>query len=132
MRRPVLLTLVRNVGSATVTLTVSAIDIANVDIACTGDEAIFDETCGSNAAGELGDTVNTFFDMTDCNNYDEAYTLSQQRSVNGSGTPDSLGTLGGGATRCFVAFTFLNWGTPPPQAAQSDEVSWRYQFTAQA
>jgi hypothetical protein len=63
----------KNAGSQTVDVTTSAIDIADVDTACTGDEAAVDATCGPGVndtprAGELSPLVQASMIVADCAN----------------------------------------------------------------
>ena len=121
----------RNLGSASVTLSARAIDIVNFELDCTGDEAGYDATCGSDAAGELGAVLYSSFYAVDCN--DVTSSELSRRTLDSATTPEPLGSLGSGETRCF--WVTLNHDTGPVaavQAAQSDEVTWRYQFSAQA
>lgn len=53
----------RNAGSAQVTVSVAVVELANVDVECTGDEAEYDPTCGGNGAGELGALAKVSFTL---------------------------------------------------------------------
>lgn len=128
----------RNVGSSALTLTASAIDIVDTDVACTGDEDAFgDATCGSDQAGELSSVVRAVAVNVDCST---AAFLGQTDSVDLSafsaaplpidGIASAGSTLAPGATACY----WIEIRYPDSQAeadiqiAQSDRVQWRFAF----
>lgn len=128
---------IRNVGSATVTLTALVEDMVDLDTACTGDEAAAgDATCGDNQAGELSQALWLDYFTVDC------ATSSGTNVVYGNPAPTMattlgpvhLGTIAGGATRCFSVSVQIpgNRAQDAVQKAQSDVVTWRYAFTGQA
>lgn len=126
---------IKNVGSQQVTLSVLADELTDVDFACTGDEAANGDaaTCGGDQLGELSSVVKANYLITPC-----------QNSVGGSfpgailkdlvTTPFALGTLAAGATGCYK--TILSYpattANAAVQTAQSDRVTWRFKFSAQA
>ncbi len=55
----------RNVGSQTINVTSQADEFTDVEIECTGDESVFDLTCGS-GPGDLGDIVTVLHAQYDC------------------------------------------------------------------
>ena len=125
---------VKNVGSQPVTLSVKADPLVDLDLACTGDEALHgDTTCGNNQDGELAAVLRVSYgQLTDCS------------SNNGSGSgaflrdnglfAHALGTLAVGETRCFSTDVWYpaNTADPARQKAQSDQVRWQYLWLAQS
>jgi hypothetical protein len=122
----------RNVGASDITLSTRAIDVTDVDIACTGDEeAAGDESCGEDGEGELAAHLNLVTQFVSCT----------------TGTPDQgtagafsafvaqslpAGQITSGATRCFEVVVSYPEPSDPidAQLAQSDEVTWRFAFDA--
>jgi hypothetical protein len=125
---------IQNVGSAGVTLTAVVDQLTDVDTACTGDEADYgDTTCGGNGLGELSAVVETT--ITEVNCFDAtALATYGPAALSNAVTPGSIGTLGPGIGKCYMASVTYsaNAGTIPQQQSQSDRVTWRYVFTAQA
>ena len=121
----------RNVGSQTVDLTALAADLGEIEMGCTGDEAVYDTSCGS-GAGELGEFVQVAHHQVNCATATVFATdiyLLRDTSI----TPASLGTLGPGETRCFGASIIQSFSTDAQrQAAQSDRLAWRFAWTGQA
>jgi hypothetical protein len=130
----------QNDGSSPLDLTMTAIDIVDTDIACTGDEAAFgDTTCGEDnlmqpQAGELSPNLTIETDTYDCNT---------GAGLGTPGVPDfssSLATLGttpillasatpSGGSLCVRLR--VHWGPTTGDAAQvsqSDEATWRFAF----
>ena len=123
---------IRNVGSQSVTLAGLADNVADVDTACTGDEAIYDTTCGGDAAGELSSNLTVSYAVVSCATGDGSgggSTLSANAT-----SPIGLGSLAAGTTGCFLIRLFYPDATSASnvQKAQSDRVTWRFKFTAQA
>jgi hypothetical protein len=121
---------VRTVGSQAVRLSVQADGIDNIETACTGDESVYDTTCGA-GPGELDAVTAVRHTRYDCSGLlavaDETITFSQHQQ-----TPVSLGEMLLGDTACFivaVAGTYAN--AIDQQAAQSDRLSWRFAWTGQ-
>lgn len=134
----------RNVGSETLQLTVSAIDLADADIACTGDEAASgDITCGEVGGvpqlGELSTLINVNILDLDCGSatyvtesgWSSLAGLSQSpapfvaASAAGTGVP-----LAPGATGCIsLRLRYPDSASSVDiQVAQSDQVQWRFAF----
>lgn len=128
---------VRNVGSQSVALGFGADELVETDFACTGDEALNgDLTCGGDQAGELGGVLQA--SLTKLVQCEQGVPLSEHgNQLSGlAAAPTSLGSLNPGGTECFSA----SLRTPPItsvaandlQRAQSDRVTWRFRFDAQA
>ena len=129
----------KNVGTAQLTVTVSAIDVVETETGCTGDEAdAGDATCGTDGVGdgELGDVLTAEMVIQDCEGFNVGDVVRD--SVEGlAATPTVLGTIEPGAVACIYANTFItNPGvvyTPEQlQQAQSDKVEWRFAFDGAA
>jgi hypothetical protein len=125
---------IRNVGSQEVTLSALTEDLVDLDVACTGDEVDHgDTTCGGDQTGELSSVLIGEFSHVDCASGAPSpglsNTLDQSQTM-----PLALGSLAAATTRCFRADLGYsgNAETPGAQKAQSDRVTWRFKFTAQA
>jgi hypothetical protein len=124
---------IKNVGSQPVTLSALVDELTDVDFDCTGDEgASGDATCGGNAAGELSSVLRVQYVVVGCTT-NERTGVQSLLDANAT-TPLSLGSLAAGATGCFEADIFYpaNTAATAVQTAQSDRVSWRFKFSAQA
>jgi hypothetical protein len=122
---------VRNIGSQTVNLTVLAENLNDIELGCTGDEDLYDASCGSDT-GELSDFVMVLHERADCvTGAFEPGTMHLLRDT--STTPVSLGTLGPNETQCFMASIQESSASEAQrQAAQSDRLAWRFAWTGQA
>jgi hypothetical protein len=126
----------QNVGSQSVTLSVGVDELVDVDVACTGDEALNgDMTCGGDLAGELGVVLHTSL-----LGYDQCDTSLPDPAANGTlsaiaAAPRPIGPhLNASATRCYSVRLgyFSATAAAEAQRAQSDRVTWRFRFDAQA
>jgi hypothetical protein len=134
---------VQNIGSQTVGLFVTAIDLIDFDYACTGDEVEYgDLNCGPLAApptGELSSVIDVLFQTIDCT------TGAPSGSPFGSNLFALIGnalvlTVSGLASNAVVCFDvrLIEPGGPTGypvadlQKAQSDTVTWTFRFTGQA
>jgi hypothetical protein len=129
---------VKNVGSQPVTLNVLADELTDMDVACTGDEALAgDASCGQDQVGELSDVLQVWYSRWDCAN--------SSSGGSGGGEPQLLkenattprqftSLLAAGETGCFSVWVDYPLATPTAaaQKAQSDRATWRFKFTAQA
>ena len=123
---------IRNVGSQSVTLAAVADSLADVDTACTGDEAVYDTTCGGDGAGELSHNLTVTYVVASCATGSGSGSDS---SLNANATTAvALGSLDAGTTGCYQVRLFYPEATATNdvQKAQSDRVTWRFKFTAQA
>lgn len=126
----------RNAGSSPLSLTVSVIDLADLDVDCTGDEhAAGDTTCGLNAtqqpqAGELSPLLYVEFDEGMCATggflppIDAAAPLPSTTAVSFAAQQLQPGSIE--CLRIDVAYP-----TPSPTdalLAQSDQATWRFAF----
>lgn len=128
---------VKNVGVATVDVTLTAIDVANSDIDCTGDEeAAGDTSCGS-GLGELHAVVYVDTQLVDCATGAGAGGINQTNLAGlSSGTqPVTSTSMAPGDVVCVKIRAFypaVGAGTSLTLAelAQSDAISWRFAFDA--
>ncbi len=126
----------KNVGAAPLTLTASVIDLSDLDVDCTGDEAASgDTTCGLDAtqlprAGELGPLLEVEFNETGCPTgsflapYTPATPLTDTTGV--TWTPQPLAPDNVACVRIDVRYPTPS--TIDAQLAQSDKVLWRFAF----
>ncbi len=122
---------VRNIGSQTVNLTVMAENLNDIELGCTGDESVYDASCGS-GTGELGDFVMVIHERADC--LTGAFEIDDMHNLRDTSTTAvSLGALGPNETQCFMAAIEESSATEAQrQAAQSDRLAWRFAWTGQA
>jgi hypothetical protein len=116
----------KNAGSAELGVSLKVIDVANVDIDCTADEAVVDTTCGADGAGELGSVLHNYAVLVCPGGTASTY-------VGGflSDSPTTyLSLLPAGAIWCGSIETFypLNRSVDEVLRAQSDKVTWKYAF----
>jgi hypothetical protein len=128
---------IRNAGSQSVSLAASIDQLADIDLACTGDEAdLGDTTCGNDLQGELSGVLNTTITTYNCNFAATPLATYQPGMLATlANSPQAIGSIDPGVTICL----FLNLSLDPAavpagalQRAQSDKVTWRFVFTGQA
>ncbi|MGH9084921.1 MAG: hypothetical protein ACRDYW_05675 [Acidimicrobiales bacterium] len=123
----------RNDGSEEVTVEVSAIDLVDLDVACTGDEAAAgDVTCGGDQLGEASEVLTVNVSRHDCTDGSFLATTETQLGSNAQTSVPLPGgaTLAPGDTAClgFTPFYSIIHGVTVVQRAQSDKATWRYAF----
>lgn len=124
----------RNDGSAEVTVEVAVIDLVDLDVACTGDEAAAgDTTCGDNQLGEASPALFSGVARENCasgaNIGFVAPTLAEH-SQTPIGLPGFIATLAPGETACLrLSVGYL---AEDRQITQSDLATWRYAFDGTA
>jgi hypothetical protein len=136
---------VQNVGSSAVTLSLSAIDITDLDIDCTGDEAAFgDTTCGLDPttlqpqAGELSPNLTIETDLYNCATGAGLLTpgvpdFSSSLADLGT-TPETLLPVTGvqslqpGSQVCVRIRVASRATGDAAQISQSDEATWKFAF----
>jgi hypothetical protein len=135
---------IKNVGSQQVTLSALSDELADVDYACTGDEALHgDTTCGSvtpsNGTGELSSVLRVNYVQLDCatntaTNIGQAGSTVKLRDNASAAAVGSLGTIAAGEKRCFRTTVEYPGEIPSVevQRAQSDRATWRFKWVAQA
>jgi hypothetical protein len=133
-----------NAGSAPLAVTASSIDLADVDSACSGDEAAGDTTCGTADPfgfpyeGELSPLLIVFMDQVVCSDVSMPFTswgsatwltAFANHLVTDPGLP-----LGPSAVACLRIE--VQYPTPGDeslaQQAQTDTVTWRFVFDGTA
>ena len=126
---------VKNVGSQPVTLTALSTELVDVDIACTGDEVAFDDTCGGDKDGELSRVLSiTYGIYGSCISGAGGSPPTTLNLGENATTPAVLGTLAVGQTTCYtlqIGYPSTT-GSDAVQGAQSDAVTWRITFSAQS
>ncbi|HEX3264252.1 MAG TPA: hypothetical protein VHR16_01170 [Candidatus Limnocylindrales bacterium] len=130
----------QNAGSGDLDVAVTAIDITDLDIDCTGDEAAFgDSTCGLEPstlqpqAGELSPKLTIETDLYDCTTgaglltpgvADFSSTLADLGT-----TPTALRNVPAGSLLCVRERVYWHSSTADGyQISQSDEATWRFAF----
>jgi hypothetical protein len=132
---------IKNVGSQPVSLTFDAFEMVDVELACTGDESLFDLDCGIvggvPGAGELSGVLSVAVDwyaMCELSAGDQS--SSGLKLLESTPLPLTHGLSAGGAADCYsLTLTYANGGANTPaeiQEAQSDRVTWRFRFNAAA
>lgn len=128
--RQTLYVCLKNAGASALTISQTTTGVVEIDNACTGDEASVDQTCGGDAAGELGSVV--FWESTryDCTSGGGPLPLSGNTLA--APTPVSLGTLAPNEVGCYITIAEYTQNRPAEdvQRAQSDTVTWKYTFDA--
>ncbi len=131
-----------NAGSSSVDVLVSAIDLVDSEIGCTGDEATVDASCGLGDPGELSPLLRVNLVKWDCDAVFELGTGANLGMISNtlpglvaSGMPFQGGsTLAPGAMFCASMQILYPTGATAEQvqAAQSDRATWRFAFDATA
>jgi hypothetical protein len=120
---------VTNAGSQTVNLEATVPDLIETDFACTGDEALYDTTCGNDDVGDLGQYVSLGLSRQDCH-YGNIQ-ISEDRQLTAWYLTDAVpyGELAPGEVACFGTNFQQGSGAPNlDQATQTDRVQWRHRF----
>ena len=129
----------QNAGSSAVDVSLTAIDITDLEVDCTGDEAAFgDTTCGIPAGqvsspGELSQNLVIETDLYDCMTGAGILTpgvpdFSSSLADLGT-TPTALHSLASGAELCVRERVFWRPATTDAaQVSQSDEATWKFAF----
>jgi hypothetical protein len=125
---------VKNAGASNASVAITALDVSDVDTACTGDEAAVDTTCGNGGAGELSPHLVIGF-------HDAAGFLGGECTAPPPipGVASPLDVLAATSTQMFalapgqVACLRSSWAYQPTTAsdaavAQTDQATWRFAF----
>jgi predicted ribosomally synthesized peptide with SipW-like signal peptide len=131
----------KNVGSASLTLTASALGLTDLDTDCTGDEAASgDTTCGLDAigmpqAGELSPLLTVLLDRVVCDSPTMPFANNQPVALDAyTGIDFAGGPLAADDIACIAIQ--LAYPTPASdvdaQIAQSDQVTWVFAFDGSA
>jgi hypothetical protein len=125
----------QNAGSQSVSLAGAADQLTDIDLDCTGDEADSgDASCGNNGAGELSSVFEVTFGEDNCAVATVVASYGPSLLAALPNTPQAMGTLGAGQTKCYGFDIGYGMGitNAEKQRAQSDRVTWRFVFSAQA
>lgn len=126
---------IKNVGSQPVTISATVESLTDVEVGCTGDEALYDETtCGDGAEGELSSVLQTIYITIGCEaGGGSGFTFILSANFN---VPHPLNgpELAPGEIGCYQLAVDYPSTTPADavQAAQSDLVTWVYTFIGDA
>lgn len=122
---------VKNVGSSTVSVGFTALDLSDVDTECTGDEPAVDASCGNGGAGELSPQLNVGFAVKECVTGVPSSSVAQRLSVLTTTPPVALVVLVPGQVACLGP----SWRYDPVAGdldgtteAQTDQATWRFAF----
>jgi hypothetical protein len=135
---------IKNVGSQPVSVTFDAFEMVDVELDCTGDEALFDAggcgvVGGTPFTGELSGVLSVIverYPQCDPNPIHEQTTRGLKSLES---TPLALHSLSasGGPPECYsLTLSYPEASPASPntpamiQAAQSDQVTWRFRFNA--
>lgn len=123
----------RNNGNFPVRVAAVALDVVDVEVACTNREAEVDETCGSGGLGELSGDLGISAYLSECD-VDNGFPAFDHRAFSRSLAdlatarvelvqlpPDSTTPV------CLMANTGYSFSE---RASQSDRVTWRFAFEA--
>ena len=120
----------QNAGSQTVNLTATAVEVTDTELACTGDEDLYDTSCSVPDVGELSSVVRISFYGVNCvDGTDDTPPNAQDTVAHMASVPVTFGTLSPATTRCFRSAVFTNGPPNVVQASQTDRVTWRFAFT---
>jgi hypothetical protein len=128
----------RNVGSAPLAVSASAIDLADIDTSCSGDEAAAGDTsCGGGLAGELSGLLLVDMDRVVCTSPAMPYIDNGPAPLSAMSPADLLGAgsqLSADEIMCVrVNVTYPSTTAESfAQRAQTDTVTWRFAFDATA
>jgi hypothetical protein len=111
-------------------LALQAVELVDVDVACTGDEALVDASCGNAGPGELGDSLIQQVGIGSCRR-NPATKRAWDRSLSDVSTNPLLLTrrLEGDRPLCVRLVLRYEPDVDATVASQSDRTTWRYSFT---
>jgi hypothetical protein len=125
---------VKNGGSSTTSVAFTALDLADVDTACTGDEAAVDPSCGNGGAGELSPQLFVGFNPIECETGLPMGIVAQNRldvlaTTSSPLTSGFTGSLAPGQVACFESrWSYVPTTADAPTVAQTDQSTWRFAF----
>jgi hypothetical protein len=125
---------VKNAGSSTASVTFTALDVSDVDTACTGDEAEVDQSCGVDAmgaprSGELSPQLNVGFNRIDCMSMTPVGIPAVSRLGVLATSSLPLVSLAPGQFACFeTQWSYSPTTADAPTMAQTDQATWRFAF----
>jgi hypothetical protein len=117
-------------GQSSSLLTLRAVELSDVEVACTADEGAVDTTCGAGRQGELSASLTHQIGIAACPSVGDARLLVQRRLSDLAAAPVALGIMRRNDLVCVRARLRLEPGNPTAAArSQSDRSSWRYAFS---
>jgi hypothetical protein len=122
----------KNVGSRTLDLSASVIDLVDTDPACTGDEATIDvDGCGPGEVGELSGALRVIVLRSYCDA--PLSPVGNSRVAAMTVTPLPIDALGPGQATCVqMIVDYLPSSGDELTGAQSDTSTWRFAFDGTA
>lgn len=116
----------KNAGSLAASVRPTTIDVVDLEVDCTGDEATVDSTCGGSGAGEIAQSLEADTLWGDC-----------AGSANGGpihpfNSPFSGRLMSPGQTVCIHHQFRYNPTGDNAIAGQSDRLTWRFAYDAQS
>lgn len=128
----------RGVGTARAGISVSAIDVVETEVGCTGDEAaVGDDTCGTAGVGdgELGSVLVVGLVPVNCSTDASAGVIVAQSLSSLEATPAAFTAVSTDEVVCVRMSVSLpvvggDVTSESLQLAQSDQVEWRFAFDA--
>lgn len=122
---------IRNVGSESVTLSVSTFDLVDAELACSNEEPGVDpdgSTCGT--VGELSQFLTARFDEITCSNGSSMLAPADGGVSTMQSTPVGLGTLSSGSERCFNPLVrYQTANSTEATLSQTDQATWKFRFS---
>ncbi len=117
---------VKNAGSLAATVLQNRIDVADVDVECTGDEATVDTTCGASGLGEVSRSLEVRTHWGDCagSANSSAFALFDAEFTGRLFEP--------GQVMCVHQEFRYNPTGDNAIAGQSDRLTWRYAYDAES
>jgi hypothetical protein len=120
----------RNAGSQLVNISVQLEEFDDVETGCTGDESIYDLSCGA-GPGEISNLTIVSYARVDCDGH-LVTSLGGMLLRDHQAAAFNLWSLAPGESACFgVSINVTGVYGHEPQAAQSDRVTWRFVWIGQ-
>jgi hypothetical protein len=119
----------KNVGSRSLDVTTSVIDLFDTDPQCTGDESEVD-SCGTGEFGELSGVLHVFLSTSDC--VTPGSSLGNTTLDTMVSTPFSLGSVASGALLCVHVDIQDQAQGDDVAITQSDTATWKFAYDGTA
>jgi hypothetical protein len=118
---------VKNAGSLAASVRQNRIDVADVEVQCTGDEATVDTTCGGSGAGEVARSLEVMTWWGDC-----AGASGNSGPFVLFGNEVAARLFQPGQVMCVYQEFRYNPTGDNAIAGQSDRLTWRYAYDAES
>jgi hypothetical protein len=120
---------ITNTSSLDLLLSMTIVDLHDVETACTGDEPAFDPSCVADEPGELSSVLFGNGSIIDCATASGPGSGIRLADL-AAGQAVTLGTLTAGSTGCFLAGATYPFYVADidQQVAQTDQATWRFAF----